>query len=79
MSSEKRDPDLDVGGSYFTEDEPFRDFLRSVTDQREVWIITVLYLKQLNEIYRCRHVLGWQPSITPIRNILEVMLPLAWE
>lgn len=36
VSSEKRDPDLDVGGSYFTEDESFRQYLLGVTDQREV-------------------------------------------
>lgn len=36
VSSEKRDPDLDVGGSYFTEDSSFRQYLLEVTDQREV-------------------------------------------
>lgn len=36
VSSEKRDPDLDTGGTYFTEDGPFRQFLLGVTDQKEV-------------------------------------------
>ncbi|KAJ3751974.1 hypothetical protein EV360DRAFT_75765 [Lentinula raphanica] len=36
VSSEARDPDLDVGGSYFTEDGQFREYLRAVTDQQEI-------------------------------------------
>ncbi|KAJ3817807.1 hypothetical protein F5880DRAFT_1617949 [Lentinula raphanica] len=35
VSSEKNDPDLDSGGSYFTEDSLFRQYLLSVTDQQE--------------------------------------------
>ncbi|KAJ3833633.1 hypothetical protein F5878DRAFT_665489 [Lentinula raphanica] len=42
VSSEARDPDLDVGGSYFTEDAVFRDYLREVTDQNEMSTCTGL-------------------------------------
>ncbi|KAJ7720607.1 hypothetical protein B0H14DRAFT_3098532 [Mycena olivaceomarginata] len=36
ISSEKKDPGLGTGLSYFTEDPPFRKYLLSVTDQREM-------------------------------------------
>jgi hypothetical protein len=36
VSSEKKDPGLGTGLSYFTEDPPFRKYLLSVTDQKEV-------------------------------------------
>jgi hypothetical protein len=36
VSSELKDPGLGSGWSYFTEDGPFRTFLLSVTDQKEV-------------------------------------------
>ncbi|KAJ3816542.1 hypothetical protein F5880DRAFT_1626477 [Lentinula raphanica] len=36
VSSEKQDPDLDVGGLYFMEDTLFRQYLSSVTDQQEM-------------------------------------------
>lgn len=36
MSSEKKDPGLSTGGSYFVPDGPFREFLLNVTDQNEV-------------------------------------------
>ncbi|KAJ3738073.1 hypothetical protein EV360DRAFT_90862 [Lentinula raphanica] len=36
VSSEIQDPDLDFGGSYFTEDTLFRQYIASVTDQQEV-------------------------------------------
>ncbi|KAJ3817326.1 hypothetical protein F5880DRAFT_1493129, partial [Lentinula raphanica] len=42
VSSEKQDPDLDVGGSYFTEDTLFRQYLSSVTDQQEMSTCTGL-------------------------------------
>ncbi|KAJ3709697.1 hypothetical protein C8R42DRAFT_598178 [Lentinula raphanica] len=42
VSSEKMDPDLDVGGSYFTEDSLFRQYLSSVTDQQEMSTCTGL-------------------------------------
>ncbi|KAJ3765551.1 hypothetical protein FB446DRAFT_709371 [Lentinula raphanica] len=42
VSSEARDPDLDVGGSYFTEDSQFREYLREVTDQQEMSTCTGL-------------------------------------
>ncbi|KAJ3817509.1 hypothetical protein F5880DRAFT_1626284 [Lentinula raphanica] len=42
VSSEKLDPDLDVGGSYFTEDTLFRQYLSSVTDQQEMSTCTGL-------------------------------------
>ncbi|KAJ3737923.1 hypothetical protein EV360DRAFT_58604, partial [Lentinula raphanica] len=42
VSSEKLDPDLDVGGSYFTEDALFRQYLSSVTDQQEMSTCTGL-------------------------------------
>ncbi|KAJ3727940.1 hypothetical protein C8R42DRAFT_572663, partial [Lentinula raphanica] len=42
VSSEARDPDLDVGGSYFTEDGVFREYLRAVTDQNEMSTCTGL-------------------------------------
>ncbi|KAJ3965283.1 hypothetical protein EV361DRAFT_873331 [Lentinula raphanica] len=42
VSSEARDPDLDVGGSYFTEDGQFREYLRAVTDQQEMSTCTGL-------------------------------------
>ncbi|KAJ3791733.1 hypothetical protein GGU11DRAFT_644407, partial [Lentinula aff. detonsa] len=42
VSSEKMDPDLDVGGSYFTEDASFRQYLASVTDQQEMSTCTGL-------------------------------------
>ncbi|KAJ3730319.1 hypothetical protein C8R42DRAFT_693124 [Lentinula raphanica] len=42
VSSEARDPDLDVGGSYFTEDGLFREYLREVTDQHEMSTCTGL-------------------------------------
>ncbi|KAE9397046.1 hypothetical protein BT96DRAFT_958019 [Gymnopus androsaceus JB14] len=42
VSSEARDPDLDSGMSYFTEDAPFRNFLLGVTDQREMSTCTGL-------------------------------------
>ncbi|KAE9384818.1 hypothetical protein BT96DRAFT_841681, partial [Gymnopus androsaceus JB14] len=42
VSSEARDPDLDSGMSYFTEDAPFRNFLLTVTDQREMSTCTGL-------------------------------------
>ncbi|KAJ3833604.1 hypothetical protein F5878DRAFT_645810 [Lentinula raphanica] len=42
VSSEKQDPDLDVGGSYFTEDSLFRQYLASVTDQQEMSTCTGL-------------------------------------
>ncbi|KAJ3764973.1 hypothetical protein FB446DRAFT_655900, partial [Lentinula raphanica] len=42
VSSEARDPDLDVGGSYFTEDGVFREYLREVTDQQEMSTCTGL-------------------------------------
>ncbi|KAJ3818660.1 hypothetical protein F5880DRAFT_1625934 [Lentinula raphanica] len=42
VSSEKRDPDLDSGGSYFTEDVLFRQYLSSVTDQQEMSTCTGL-------------------------------------
>ncbi|KAJ3964968.1 hypothetical protein EV361DRAFT_873590 [Lentinula raphanica] len=42
LSSEKRDPDLDSGGSYFTEDVLFRQYLSSVTDQQEMSTCTGL-------------------------------------
>jgi hypothetical protein len=36
VSSELKDPGLGSGWSYFTEDPPFRRFLLTVTDQKEV-------------------------------------------
>ncbi|KAE9397164.1 hypothetical protein BT96DRAFT_957972 [Gymnopus androsaceus JB14] len=42
VSSEARDPDLDSGMSYFTEDALFRKFLLGVTDQREMLTCTGL-------------------------------------
>jgi hypothetical protein len=36
VSSEAKDPGLGTGWSYFTEDAPFREYLLSVTDQKEV-------------------------------------------
>ncbi|KAJ7808072.1 hypothetical protein B0H14DRAFT_2380861, partial [Mycena olivaceomarginata] len=36
VSSEKKDPGLGTGWSYFTEDPPFRKYLLSVTDQKEM-------------------------------------------
>ncbi|KAJ3717891.1 hypothetical protein C8R42DRAFT_644500 [Lentinula raphanica] len=42
VSSEKQDPDLDVGGSYFMEDTLFRQYLSSVTDQQEMSTCTGL-------------------------------------
>ncbi|KAJ3717362.1 hypothetical protein C8R42DRAFT_724265 [Lentinula raphanica] len=42
VSSEARDPALDVGGSYFTEDAVFREYLREVTDQNEMSTCTGL-------------------------------------
>lgn len=41
VSSEIRNPDLDVGGSYFTKDGLFREFLKGVTDQCEVCVYVV--------------------------------------
>ncbi|KAJ3964660.1 hypothetical protein EV361DRAFT_873830 [Lentinula raphanica] len=42
VSSEIQDPDLDVGGSYFTEDTLFRQYIASVTDQQEMSTCTGL-------------------------------------
>ncbi|KAJ7818764.1 hypothetical protein B0H14DRAFT_2372989 [Mycena olivaceomarginata] len=36
VSSEKKDPGLGTGWSYFTEDPPFRKYLLSVTNQKEM-------------------------------------------
>ncbi|KAJ7875574.1 hypothetical protein B0H14DRAFT_2568720 [Mycena olivaceomarginata] len=36
VSSELKDPDLGTGWSYFTEDPPFRLYLKTVTDQKEM-------------------------------------------
>ncbi|KAJ7667385.1 hypothetical protein B0H14DRAFT_3102517 [Mycena olivaceomarginata] len=36
VSSEKKDPGLGTGWAYFTEDGPFREYLLTVTDQKEV-------------------------------------------
>ncbi|KAJ7839976.1 hypothetical protein B0H14DRAFT_2360894, partial [Mycena olivaceomarginata] len=36
VSSEKKDPGLGTGWAYFTEDGPFRSFLKTVTDQKEM-------------------------------------------
>jgi hypothetical protein len=36
VSSEKKDPGLGTGWAYFVEDEPYRKFLLTVTDQEEV-------------------------------------------
>lgn len=36
VSSEKNDPGLGTGWSYFVEDEPYRKYLLTVTDQDEV-------------------------------------------
>ncbi|KAJ6511876.1 hypothetical protein C8R47DRAFT_1173309 [Mycena vitilis] len=36
VSSEAKDPGLGTGWSYFTEDRPFREFLLTVTDQKEM-------------------------------------------
>ncbi|KAJ7715639.1 hypothetical protein B0H16DRAFT_1339627 [Mycena metata] len=36
ISSERRDPGLGTGWAYFTESEPYRQYLLSVTDQKEI-------------------------------------------
>ncbi|KAJ7720540.1 hypothetical protein B0H16DRAFT_1336023 [Mycena metata] len=36
VSSERRDPGLGTGWTYFTENEPYRQYLLSVTDQKEI-------------------------------------------
>jgi hypothetical protein len=36
VSSERKDPGLGTGWAYFTEDMPYRKYLLSVTDQKEV-------------------------------------------
>jgi hypothetical protein len=36
VSSEKKDPGLGTGWGYFVEDEPYRKYLLTVTDQDEV-------------------------------------------
>ena len=36
VSSEKKDPGLGTGWGYFVEDEPYRNYLLTVTDQDEV-------------------------------------------
>lgn len=40
VSSKKKDPGLETGWSYFVEDEPYREYLQSVTDQDEVRIFS---------------------------------------
>ena len=36
VSSEKKDPGFGTGWAYFIEDEPYREYLLTVTDQDEV-------------------------------------------
>ena len=36
VSSEAKDPGLGTDGAYFVETEPYRNYLLSVTDQKEV-------------------------------------------
>lgn len=36
VSNEQKDPGLGTGWSYFVEDGPYREFLKTVTDQDEV-------------------------------------------
>jgi len=42
VSSEKKDPGLGTGWAYFVEDEPYREYLLTVTDQEEVWFANPL-------------------------------------
>ncbi|KAE9391056.1 hypothetical protein BT96DRAFT_959629 [Gymnopus androsaceus JB14] len=42
VSSEAKDPGLGTGASFFVEDEPFREYLKGVTDQQEMSTCTGL-------------------------------------
>lgn len=41
VSNEKKDPGLGTGWAYFVEDEPYREYLLTVTDQDEVCFLSV--------------------------------------
>jgi hypothetical protein len=44
VSSEKKDPGLGTGWGYFVEDEPYRKYLLTVTDQEEVRVFAGPYI-----------------------------------
>lgn len=44
VSSEAKDPGLGTGMSYFVEDRPYREYLLTVTDQKEVGPLPSVHL-----------------------------------
>lgn len=80
VSSERRDPGLGTGWAYFTESEPYRQYLLSVTDQKEVSSRRTRGYRGANINFTSRsvHVAAWPLWITPTPNFLAGIAVLEW-
>ena len=59
ISNEARDPALGSGWGYFVEDSPYRQYLRSVTDQKEVRSSNLCRVRVLTRIHNLDQHLHW--------------------